>query len=158
MDRHNITHTHTHTPRKISKITLVRDRATQQAKGFGYVEFATVGDLENALKLGGERMHGRPLKIDVAEPPRERGDGTTNGGSREPDVPAGNWRREKPIVVAAHTTTTSRDLPPPRTNRFGAPGGDADRGGFGGGGDREGRFERRGPPAPMGMLLFLRNV
>lgn len=39
---------------KISHIKLLRDRATDRFKGFGYVEFESVQDLEEALKMGGQ--------------------------------------------------------------------------------------------------------
>jgi len=45
----------------------VRDRETDRPKGFGYVEFASRSDLENALKLDGTPIGHRSLRVDVAE-------------------------------------------------------------------------------------------
>jgi RNA recognition motif-containing protein len=38
----------------IKSIKFVRDRETQKFKGFSYVEFETVDELERAVKMSGE--------------------------------------------------------------------------------------------------------
>lgn len=38
---------------QISNVQLVRDRDTDQFKGFGFVEFGSVQDLEQALQVDG---------------------------------------------------------------------------------------------------------
>lgn len=52
----------------IRNIRLVMDKETDRFKGFGYVEFETLHDLEQALALnGGVDVEGNIVKIDVAE-------------------------------------------------------------------------------------------
>jgi translation initiation factor 4B len=92
---------------QIKSVKLVRDRETQRSKGFGYIEFESVVDLEEALKFTGESLQGRQLKMDVAEPPRDRperssfasrsSDRPPRPGRDEPEVPQGNWRRDAPL-------------------------------------------------------------
>lgn len=52
----------------IRNIRLVMDKETDIFKGFGYVEFETLEDLEQALALNGVvEVEGNTIKIDVAE-------------------------------------------------------------------------------------------
>ncbi|XP_044763955.1 eukaryotic translation initiation factor 4H-like [Coccinella septempunctata] len=61
----------------IKNIRLVMDKETDKFKGFCYVEFETVQELEQAVSLNGDiDVEGNLIKIDVAEGKRnERGGG-----------------------------------------------------------------------------------
>ena len=41
-------------------------QADGKSRGFGHVEFTDKSGVENALKLAGEDMDGRAIKVDVA--------------------------------------------------------------------------------------------
>lgn len=60
----------------VKGVRLVKDRDTDHFKGFCYVEFESLKDLEEALELDGRiQLEGfsSPLRIDVAEQKKERG-------------------------------------------------------------------------------------
>jgi RNA recognition motif-containing protein len=69
----------------VDSVTVMRDRFTQQARGFGFVE---INDDEAALKAvevcHGKELLGRALVVNEARPmsPREGGGG--GGGGRGP--------------------------------------------------------------------------
>ncbi|XP_043209407.1 eukaryotic translation initiation factor 4H-like [Amphibalanus amphitrite] len=65
----------------IKNIHMVRDRETDAFKGFCYVEFESVQDLERALMANGADVEGRELRVDVAEDRRGPG-GRGRGGPR----------------------------------------------------------------------------
>ncbi|KAI8085821.1 uncharacterized protein B0P05DRAFT_585338 [Gilbertella persicaria] len=97
----------------ISNIRLVRDRESDRSKGFGYVEFDDLDSLKGALELSGENVHGRSIRVNIAEPPREN-DRPPRAADRT-DVDT--WRRTGPI-----------ELPEAPRREFR----DSGRGGFGG--------------------------
>ena len=68
-------------PLQIKNIHMVRDRETDVFKGFCYVEFESVQDLEQALSANGADVEGRILRVDVAEDRRGPG-GRGRGGPR----------------------------------------------------------------------------
>ncbi|RPA79730.1 hypothetical protein BJ508DRAFT_308040 [Ascobolus immersus RN42] len=72
---------------EVTNIRLVRDRMDDKPKGFGYVEFKTAEGLIKALDLSGTQLAGRDVRVNVAEPPKDRGDDRT----------AGEWRRTGPL-------------------------------------------------------------
>ncbi|KAG1445683.1 hypothetical protein G6F56_009828 [Rhizopus delemar] len=99
---------------KIANIRLLRDRQTERSKGFAYVEFDDLESLKGALDLSGESIHGRSIRISVAEPPRD------SERVRQPDrTDVDTWRRKGPI-----------DLPEPPRREFGSRGGFGGRSGF----------------------------
>lgn len=52
----------------IKNIRLVKDKESDEFKGFGYVEFESLQDLEQGLALNGlVEVEGNIIKIDVAE-------------------------------------------------------------------------------------------
>ncbi|KAK2581167.1 hypothetical protein KPH14_007974 [Odynerus spinipes] len=69
-------------PFHVKSIRLVKDRETDRFKGFCYVEFEDLSDLEAALDLdGGVDVEGNIIKIDVAEGKRnDRGGGFDRRG------------------------------------------------------------------------------
>lgn len=66
-------------------ITLIKDKYTGRAKGFGFVEVESEEILQKAIEaLDGQELNGRKLTVNKAKPPRERssGDGFGGGGRR----------------------------------------------------------------------------
>ncbi|KAF2295399.1 hypothetical protein GH714_032757 [Hevea brasiliensis] len=55
----------------------------QRFKGFGHVEFATTEAAQKALKLNGQSLNGRQLRLDLARERGERASYTPYSGSRE---------------------------------------------------------------------------
>lgn len=54
----------------VKNVRLVKDKETDQFKGFCYVEFDTLQDLEEAVNLDGRIVldnNPQPLRIDIAE-------------------------------------------------------------------------------------------
>lgn len=67
---------------EVVSVTLIRDRETGRAKGFGFVEFASDDAGRNAIEdLDGKQIGGRALKVNEARP-REAGSGGGGGGFR----------------------------------------------------------------------------
>lgn len=66
----------------VKNIRLVMDKETDRFKGFCYVEFDTLADLEAAINLNGEiEVEGNIVKVDVAEGKKnDRGGGFDRGG------------------------------------------------------------------------------
>lgn len=53
---------------KVKNVRLVKDKDTDKFKGFCYVEFESVTDLENAIQMDGfVDVEGLFIRIDVAE-------------------------------------------------------------------------------------------
>jgi RNA recognition motif-containing protein len=63
----------------ISNVHMMRDRETDNFKGFAYVEFGNREDLEKALDLDGVEFDKKIVRIDVAEDRRK--DRPARGGS-----------------------------------------------------------------------------
>jgi RNA recognition motif-containing protein len=64
----------------VESATVVMDRDTGRSRGFGFVEMATAGDAEAAVKkFNGQELDGRTLKVEVAKP---AGSGGGRGGRR----------------------------------------------------------------------------
>ncbi len=58
-------------------VALITDRATGQSRGFGFVEMASNGDAQEAIKqLDGKEIRGRAIRVSEA---RDR-DGSRGGG------------------------------------------------------------------------------
>lgn len=54
----------------VKNVRLVKDKETDQFKGFCYVEFETIKELEDAVSLDGRIVldnNPHPLRIDIAE-------------------------------------------------------------------------------------------
>ncbi|XP_030750911.1 eukaryotic translation initiation factor 4H-like [Sitophilus oryzae] len=66
---------------KVKNVRLVMDKETDRFKGFCYVEFDTLKDLEDAIALNGAvEVEGNIIKIDVAEGKRNDRSGFDRGG------------------------------------------------------------------------------
>ncbi|KAI9488317.1 hypothetical protein BDB00DRAFT_791961 [Zychaea mexicana] len=100
---------------KIASIRILRDRE-ERSKGFGYVEFEDLDSLKGALELTGESLQGRTIRVNVAEPPKDR----PERAPRQPDrTDVNTWRRETPV-----------ELPERRGGFRGGRGGGSSGGGF----------------------------
>lgn len=65
-----------------SSVSVLRDRATGQSRGFGFVEIQNDEEAERAITaLNGKAFMGRALVVNEARPPAPRGGG--GGGGRE---------------------------------------------------------------------------
>ena len=65
---------------KITEIALIRDRFSNQLKGFGFITFDSQKEAQNALAMDGKEFLGRPLKVSIA---KERRESSSGGGRRE---------------------------------------------------------------------------
>lgn len=68
----------------VKDATIITDRYTGQAKGFGFVEMEDDGDADKAINaLNGTQMGGRTLTVNEAKPREDRpggGGGRSGGG------------------------------------------------------------------------------
>ncbi len=64
----------------VSEAAVITDRETGRARGFGFVTMENEADAATAIaQLDGKDFDGRNLKVNEANPPRERSD---RGGDR----------------------------------------------------------------------------
>ena len=65
---------------QVDRVTIVRDRDTDQPRGFGFVGMASAEDGNKAIAaLNGTQLRGRTLNVNEARPRPER----VSGGGRE---------------------------------------------------------------------------
>ena len=65
----------------VATVSVVRDRATGQARGFAFVEMSDAEGAQNAIKqLDRRDFGGRNLTVNEAKPMAPRGDGGGGGG------------------------------------------------------------------------------
>ncbi len=55
---------------EVVEVNIIKDRATDRSKGFAFVVMATAEGKEAAMKLDGQELDGRPIKIAEARPPK----------------------------------------------------------------------------------------
>ena len=66
---------------EIASATVVKDRDTDRSRGFGFVEYVQEADAQTAKEaMNGADLGGRTLKVDEANPPRERSRNSGGGG------------------------------------------------------------------------------
>ena len=54
---------------EVSSVTIIKDRVTNQSKGFGFVEMPKQADAETAIKnLNGINLKGRKITVNIARP------------------------------------------------------------------------------------------
>lgn len=71
----------------VDRVSLVTDRETGRARGFGFVEMSNDGEGEQAIAaLNGRELDGRKLNVNEARPKGDRGGGF-GGGQRR----GGGW-------------------------------------------------------------------
>lgn len=57
---------------EIKDIILIKDKFSGRSKGFGFVEFASSKEAQNAIeKLNGQEFQGRDLRVAEAKPKRD---------------------------------------------------------------------------------------
>ncbi len=79
----------------VERASIVTDRETGQARGFGFVEMANDAEAERAIAaLNGKELNGRALTVNVARPRAERSGGGFRGGSGRPGGGGRGPRRE----------------------------------------------------------------
>lgn len=65
----------------IKEIILIRDRETNELRGFGFITFISKTSAQSALALDGKDFLGKPIKVSMArENPRTGGGGGARGG------------------------------------------------------------------------------
>ena len=65
----------------VESATVITDRYSGQSRGFGFVEMATNEDAQKAVSmLNGQRLDGRTIKVEVANPQGAGGGGGGRGG------------------------------------------------------------------------------
>ena len=64
---------------KITETALIRDRISNQLKGFGFITYDNQKGAEDALAMNGKEFLGRPLKVNMA---KERERRESSGGGR----------------------------------------------------------------------------
>jgi cold-inducible RNA-binding protein len=65
----------------VERVSIVTDRDTGQARGFGFVEMSANADADRAIaELNGRELDGRALNVNEARPKTERGFGGGGGG------------------------------------------------------------------------------
>jgi len=75
----------------VATISIVRDRATGQARGFAFVEMSDAESAQRAISEFNEySLGGRNLTVNEARPMAPRGNGGGNGGNR-----GGGFGRER---------------------------------------------------------------
>ena len=67
----------------VDRVSVVTDRETGRARGFGFVEMSSDDEAERAIAaLNGRELDGRALNINEARPKEDRGGGGGGGGYR----------------------------------------------------------------------------
>src|ERR1700746_1285522 len=67
----------------VDRVSIVTDRDTGQARGFGFVEMSSNAEGDKAIAaLNGIDLDGRALNVNEARPKTERGNGGGFGGQR----------------------------------------------------------------------------
>ena len=65
----------------IERVSIVTDRDTGQARGFGFVEMTNDAEGDRAIaELNGRELDGRVMNVNEARPRAERGNGGGGGG------------------------------------------------------------------------------
>jgi cold-inducible RNA-binding protein len=65
----------------IDRVSIVTDRDTGQARGFGFVEMSNNAEGDRAIaELNGRELDGRAINVNEARPKAERGAGGGGGG------------------------------------------------------------------------------
>ncbi|MEX2027982.1 MAG: RNA-binding protein [Candidatus Curtissbacteria bacterium] len=70
---------------KISSLNLITDKFSGQSKGFAFVEYATDGEADEAIKkFNGHEVDGRKMVVNEARPQENRDNNRdrNSGGSR----------------------------------------------------------------------------
>jgi len=80
---------------KVERVTVMRDRATGQARGFAFVEMSSDAEAQQAITtLHEQEMGGRKLTVNEARPQAERSGGFGGGRGGVGGGGSGGRRRE----------------------------------------------------------------
>jgi len=67
----------------VDRVSIITDRDTGQAKGFGFVEMSVNSDADRAIaELNGRDLDGRAMNVNEARPKTDRGSGGGGGQRR----------------------------------------------------------------------------
>jgi cold-inducible RNA-binding protein len=67
----------------VERVSIITDRDTGRAKGFGFVEMTANAEADQAIAaLNGRELDGRALNVNEARPKTDRGSGGGGGGQR----------------------------------------------------------------------------
>jgi len=67
----------------VDRVSIVTDRETGQARGFGFVEMSVNAEADRAIaELNGKELGGRALNVNEARPKEDRGFGGGGGGNK----------------------------------------------------------------------------
>jgi RNA recognition motif-containing protein len=67
----------------VERVSIITDRDTGQARGFGFVEMTANAEADRAIaELNGRELDGRALNVNEARPKTEGGGGGGGGGGR----------------------------------------------------------------------------
>ena len=67
----------------VDRVSIITDRDTGQAKGFGFVEMSNTAEGDRAISgLNGSDLGGRALNVNEAKPKTDRGSGGFGGERR----------------------------------------------------------------------------
>jgi len=73
----------------VERVSLITDRDTGQARGFGFVEMSNNAEADRAIaELNGRELDGRTLNVNEARPKAER---ATGGGYRSGGRSRSRW-------------------------------------------------------------------
>ena len=65
----------------VERVSIITDRDTGRAKGFGFVEMSANAEADQAIAgLNGRELDGRALNVNEARPKADRGSGCGGGG------------------------------------------------------------------------------
>lgn len=68
----------------VDRVSIVTDRDTGQARGFGFVEMSNNTEADRAInELNGRDLDGRALNVNEARPKTDRGSGGGGGQRRD---------------------------------------------------------------------------
>jgi RNA recognition motif-containing protein len=68
----------------VDRVSIVTDRDTGQARGFGFVEMSVNAEADRAInELNGRELDGRAMNVNEARPKTDRGAGGGGGQRRD---------------------------------------------------------------------------
>lgn len=66
---------------QVGEITLIRDKFTQELRGFGFVEMPSKDEAQKAINgISGSELEGRSLIVNEAKPRNDRNSRNRHGG------------------------------------------------------------------------------
>lgn len=64
---------------EVVSVSIIKDRETNQSKGFGFVEMKENEDAQKAIQaMNGKELNGRTVTVNQARPQAEKGSGSTS--------------------------------------------------------------------------------